>query len=126
MTNQHFPGNPFSEGKRGSSLELEALVNALHLLAFEQRTANLIAAGTPIDQTHLSPDQLRRSRAVLTEARQRLGRPAVAYEEPKGQPRIVVILPDDPDLDPVGRADVGREILHAVEKAQGIYPVEIQ
>lgn len=41
MVNQNFPGNPFSEGKRGSSLELEALVNAVHLLAFEQRTANI-------------------------------------------------------------------------------------
>lgn len=121
----NFPGNPYATGASyGLGPDGAAITRAIMLLAFEVRTANLIEAARPVSFECLTESQRSRSIAALSEARQRLGRPS---PEPEGPLRIVITIPDDdPDLDPVARAEIGREVLHAVEKSQGIYPVEVR
>lgn len=71
---ENFAGNPYEGTLTSPDDPGGEIAAAIRLLAFEVRTANLIAAAIPVDQTPLTPEQLDRSEHALAEARERLGR----------------------------------------------------
>lgn len=44
----NFPGNPYATDSHGLTTESAAVVKAITLLAFEVRTANILAAARPL------------------------------------------------------------------------------
>lgn len=69
--NVNFPGNPYDAKRRQEMTETDRIVNAIELLAFEVRTANLLAAAHPI--TNPTKEGAQQTRSVIQEVIPRLG-----------------------------------------------------
>lgn len=127
----NFPGNPYALAKGTSISPEQAIYQAIMTLAYEVRTANIVEAAKPVVLT--GPGDPSEIMGKLREAGERLGysgavkvngRVAPAAEdEPK---RIVITLPEDPDLVEDSRTELVSTLLETVERAQGIYPVEVR
>ncbi len=67
MTSQNFPGNPYALADGAKTEAQQAIYQAIMALAFEVRTANLLAAAQPV---------ITESKAASEDARERLAEAA--------------------------------------------------